>query len=85
MASRASALIFNQNGLHVAIVGSNGRINLKEITIARDLGNEVEVASGITADDRVLINPPDGIATGDKVRIAGSPGVPGEPETAEAK
>ncbi|HUZ32662.1 MAG TPA: efflux RND transporter periplasmic adaptor subunit [Xanthobacteraceae bacterium] len=81
----ASALIFNQNGLHVAIVGSNGRINLKEITIARDLGNEVEVASGITADDRVVINPPDGIATGDKVRIAGAPGVPGEPETAEAK
>jgi RND family efflux transporter MFP subunit len=81
----ASALIFNQTGLHVAIVGSNGRINLKEITIARDLGNEVEVASGITADDRVVINPPDGIATGDKVRIAGAPGVPGEPETAEAK
>ncbi|MDE1971937.1 MAG: efflux RND transporter periplasmic adaptor subunit [Hyphomicrobiales bacterium] len=81
----ASALIFNQNGLHVAVVGSNGRINLKEITIARDLGNEVEVASGITADDRVVINPPDGIATGDKVRIAGAPGVPGQPETAEAK
>ncbi|MBV1698692.1 MAG: efflux RND transporter periplasmic adaptor subunit [Hyphomicrobiales bacterium] len=81
----ASALIFNQNGLHVAVVGSNGRINLKEITIARDLGNEVEVASGITADDRVVINPPDGIATGDKVRIAGAPGIPGQPETAEAK
>jgi hypothetical protein len=32
-----------------------------------------------------VINPPDGIATGDKVRIAGAPGKPGEPETAEAK
>ncbi len=81
----ASALIFNQNGLHVATVGDDRRIHLKEITIARDLGNEVEIASGITADDRVVINPPDGIATGDKVRIAGSPGAPGQPETAEAK
>jgi RND family efflux transporter MFP subunit len=81
----ASALIFNQSGLHVAIVSSDGRIVLREITISRDLGNEVEIASGIAADDRVVVNPPDGIATGDKVRIAGAPGTPGEPETAEAK
>jgi RND family efflux transporter MFP subunit len=81
----ASALIFNQSGLHVAIVGGDGRIVLREVTISRDLGNEVEIASGIGADDRVVINPPDGIANGDKVRIAGAPGAPGEPETAEAK
>jgi RND family efflux transporter MFP subunit len=81
----ASALIFNQSGLHVAIVRGDSRIVLREVTIARDLGNEVELGSGITADDRVVINPPDGIASGEKVRIAGAPGQPGEPETAEAK
>jgi RND family efflux transporter MFP subunit len=81
----ASALIFNQSGLHVATVGGDGRIVLREVTIARDLGNEVELGSGITADDRVVVNPPDGVASGDKVRIAGEPGTPGEGETAEAK
>jgi RND family efflux transporter MFP subunit len=81
----ASALIFNQSGLHVATVGSDGRVVLRQVTISRDLGNEVELGSGIAADDRVVINPPDGIAAGDKVRIAGAPGKPGEPETAEAK
>jgi RND family efflux transporter MFP subunit len=81
----ASALIFNESGLHVATVGGDGRIVLREVTISRDLGNEVEIGSGIAADDRVVINPPDGIASGDKVRIAGAPGTPGEPETAEAK
>ena len=81
----ASALIFNQSGLHVATVGSDGRIILKQVTISRDLGSEVEIGSGISADDRVVANPPDGITTGDKVRIAGAPGTPGEPETAEAK
>ncbi len=81
----ASALIFNQSGLHVATVGSDGRIILKQVTIARDLGNEVEIGSGITADDRVVANPPESIATGDKVRVTGAPGTPGEPETAEAK
>lgn len=81
----ASALIFNESGLHVATVSSDSRIVLREVTISRDLGNEVEIGSGIAADDRVVINPPDGIASGDKVRIAGAPGEPGEPETAEAK
>jgi RND family efflux transporter MFP subunit len=81
----ASALIFNERGLQVATVSSEGRIVLKQVTISRDLGNEVEIGSGIASDDRVVTNPPDGIVTGDKVRVAGEPGTPGEPETAEAK
>ena len=81
----ASALIFNESGLQIATVSGEGRIVLKRVTISRDLGNEVEIGSGIAADDRVVTNPPDGIVTGDKVRIAGAPGTPGEPETAEAK
>ena len=81
----ASALIFNRNGLQVAVVNGDGRVELRDVTIAHDLGNEVEIGSGIKAEDRVVINPPDGIAGGDKVRIAGQPGKPGEPETAEAK
>jgi len=78
----ASALIFNQRGLQVAIVDGSGRIALKQITISRDLGKQVEIASGLAAEDRVVLNPPDGIATGDKVRIAGAPG---ERETVSAK
>lgn len=81
----ASALIFNKNGLHVAIVDHEGKIVLKEVTITRDLGNEVEIGSGIAPDDRVVANPPDGIASGDQVHVAGAPGKPGEPETAEVK
>jgi multidrug efflux pump subunit AcrA (membrane-fusion protein) len=81
----ASALIFDQGGLRIATVGPNNRIVVKQVTISRDLGKEVELAGGLTADDRVVVNPPDGIATGDLVRVAGSPGAPGEPETAEAK
>jgi RND family efflux transporter MFP subunit len=81
----ASALIFNESGLQVAIVSSDSRIVLKQVTISRDLGNEVEIGSGIVADDRVVTNPPDGVATGDKVRIAGAPGAADGRETAAAK
>ena len=69
----ASALIFDQRGMRVATVGPDDRVILKPVTIARDLGREVEIATGLTAEDRVIETPPDGIASGDLVRIAGKP------------
>jgi membrane fusion protein, multidrug efflux system len=68
----ASALIFNQNGLRVATVGADDKVLFKTVTIARDLGKDIELASGISADDRVIIAPPDGIADGDQVRVTGA-------------
>jgi RND family efflux transporter MFP subunit len=70
----ASALIFDQGGLRVATVGPDDRVVLKPVTVARDLGKEVQIATGLTAEDRVIETPPDGIASGDQVRIATKPG-----------
>ena len=55
----ASALIFDQNGLQVATVGAGDRIRMKHIKIARDLGTEVEIDSGIDRHDRIVDNPPE--------------------------
>jgi len=57
----------------------------KTVTIARDLGSEIEIGSGITADDRVIAAPPDGIADGDKVRIAGDRSKQGAPMAERTK
>jgi RND family efflux transporter MFP subunit len=65
----ASALIFNAKGLFVAVVDGNNHALVKPVTIARDLGQIVELASGLTPQDRVIANPPDGISTGDEVRL----------------
>ena len=81
----ASALIVGQDGMHVATLGADDRVVLKTVTIARDLGKVVEVGSGLTADDRVIENPPDGISSGDAVRLAVTPGSKLAPETASAK
>src|SRR6266403_2312980 len=70
----ASALIFNQNGLRVATVGSDDQVVFKTVTIARDLGKDIELASGISPDDRIIVAPPDGVADGDQVRVAGAKG-----------
>lgn len=67
----ASALIFNQDGLRVATVNGEDRIVFKPVVIARDLGKNIELASGLALDDRIVVAPPDGIVDGDKVRVAG--------------
>jgi RND family efflux transporter MFP subunit len=70
----ASALIFNQNGLRVATVGPDDKVLFKTVTIARDLGRSIELASGVTAEDRIITAPPDGLADGDPVHVAGAKG-----------
>ena len=71
-----SALIFNGSGLRVATVGPEDKVLFKTVKIARDLGKEIEIASGLTPDDRIIVAPPDGIADGDQVRVAGAKGKP---------
>jgi RND family efflux transporter MFP subunit len=68
----ASALIFDAKGLSIATVDANNRVVLKPVSIARDLGAVVEISSGLSPDDRVIENPPDGIGAGASVRLAGA-------------
>jgi membrane fusion protein, multidrug efflux system len=68
----ASAVIFDQSGLRVATVGPDDKVKFKNVTIARDLGRNIELGSGLSMEDRVIVAPPDGLADGDQVRVAGS-------------
>jgi RND family efflux transporter MFP subunit len=70
----ASALIFGDNGTAVAIVGANNRVVVKPVTITRDLGVSVEIASGLSKRDRVIDNPPDSLRQGDEVRVTANSG-----------
>jgi RND family efflux transporter MFP subunit len=66
----SSALIFDANGLSIATLSMDGHVVLKPVTIGRDLGTIVELASGLSPNDRVIENPPDGIGDGAMVRLA---------------
>jgi RND family efflux transporter MFP subunit len=68
----ASALIFRHDGMNVAVVGPGDRVVLKRITVAADLGADVEISAGLAPSDAVIDNPPDSIAPGELVRV--SPG-----------
>jgi RND family efflux transporter MFP subunit len=64
----ASAIIFNQNGMQVAVV-KDGKANIQKVEVTRDLGTEIEVDAGVTAGDKVILNPPVTLQNGQKVRI----------------
>jgi len=65
-----SALIFRSEGLQVGTVVDGNKAALKNVVLGHDLGNEVEVVSGLTPDDQVIVNPPDSLVPGEIVRIA---------------
>ena len=62
----ASAIIFNQNGMQVAVVAS-GAVHLHKIVVTTDYGTEVEVSEGVKPGDQVILQPPVNLADGDKV------------------
>ena len=64
-----TALIFGAHGMQVASVGPDNRVALKPVTIGRDLGNKVEIQSGLTLADRLVDNPLESIQNGDQVRL----------------
>jgi len=69
----SSAVIFDKNGLRVATINSEDRVVMKPITIGRDLGSEIEIASGLAPQDRVIESAPDDIVDGDKVNVKEQP------------
>jgi membrane fusion protein, multidrug efflux system len=71
-----TALLFRQEGLQVATVDAHNHVVLKSIQLARERGAVVDVSEGLTPQDRVVDSPPDSIANGDPVRIAGQDGGP---------
>ncbi|HUA83019.1 MAG TPA: efflux RND transporter periplasmic adaptor subunit [Bryobacteraceae bacterium] len=63
------ALIFRAQNMEVAVVREDDKVDLVHITIGRDYGTQVEVTSGITAQDQVIVNPPDSLRGGETVRV----------------
>jgi RND family efflux transporter MFP subunit len=79
----SSAVIFDAKGLSIATVGADNRVVLKPVSIGRDLGSVIELASGLAPEDRVIQNPPDGIANGTEVRLVEAPSGGAKPRTAK--
>jgi RND family efflux transporter MFP subunit len=72
----ASALIFDNKGLRLATIDSHDDVRYKSVSIEQDLGNAVDIGSGLAETDRVIDTPPDGLVEGDHVQVI-EPGAKG--------
>jgi RND family efflux transporter MFP subunit len=63
-----NTLLFRTEGLRVGIV-KNGKVVLATVTPGHDFGDQIEIVSGLKADDQVIVNPPDSIIAGQEVQI----------------
>jgi membrane fusion protein (multidrug efflux system) len=68
----STALIFGVNGMRVAAVDANNKVVLKSVRLGRNLGDSVEIQSGLSLTDRLIDNPQESIEAGATVRIAAS-------------
>jgi RND family efflux transporter MFP subunit len=71
-----NTLIFRSQGLQIAAV-ERDHVELRPITIGHDYGTQVEVVSGLTGHESIVVNPPDSIVAGQQVRVVNPPA--GEP------
>jgi RND family efflux transporter MFP subunit len=76
-----NTVLFRTQGLQVATLDAQQRVHLKTITQGRDFGTEIEVLSGITAADTLVVNPPDSLTDGAQVRVEQPQGAPGGPDS----
>jgi len=65
----ANTLLFRSEGPNVAVVDAESVAHLRPINIVNDLGATLEIAGGLTPEERIVINPPDSIADGEKVSV----------------
>ncbi len=64
----SDALVFNSDGMQVAIVHDD-KLHYKKITIARDFGQTVEISNGLDGGETVGLDVPAGLDDGAKIKV----------------
>jgi RND family efflux transporter MFP subunit len=65
----SNVLLFRPEGPRVAVVGGDGKIKLQAVSLGHDLGNRIEILSGLTPAEKLVLNPADSLADGDAVVV----------------
>jgi RND family efflux transporter MFP subunit len=68
-----TTLVFGRHGMEVAKVDQASKVTLVPVTIGRNLGDDVEIASGLAPSDELIDNPQETTVTGETVQVGGRP------------
>jgi RND family efflux transporter MFP subunit len=67
-----NAMLFRAEGARVAVVGADGKVQLRPVSIGRDYGATLEILGGLSLQEQVIINPSDSLEEGQQVRVVTS-------------
>jgi multidrug efflux system membrane fusion protein len=76
-----NAMLFRAEGPRVAVVGPDGKVQMRPINIGRDYGTTLEILGGVSSTEQIVINPPDSLEDGQPVNVAQPP--PNQPQPAQ--
>jgi RND family efflux transporter MFP subunit len=68
-----NTMLFRAEGPRLAVVGSDGKVQLRPINIGRDYGTALEILGGVSISDQIVVNPPDSLENGQRVNVAQAP------------
>jgi multidrug efflux system membrane fusion protein len=69
-----NALLFRAEGPRAAIVAPDGKVQLKPVVIGRDFGTSVEILSGVSLTDQIVLSPSDSLEDGQQVQVTSGGG-----------
>jgi hypothetical protein len=61
--------MFRGDGISVATVSPSGEVKIQKIKLGRNFGNRIEVISGLDGSELLILNPPDALSDGERVKI----------------
>lgn len=76
----ATVLIFRAQGPQIAVLGADNKVELRNIHIALDLGEHLQIDQGLKPGDRIIDHPSDSLMQGDRVQVAQSAAAPAKKE-----
>jgi len=63
----SSTLVVRSDGPQVAVVGPDGVVHFQHIVLGRDMGDQLEVLSGVEEGQQLAVNPSDDVREGARV------------------
>ncbi len=79
----SEALMFNGQGLRVAVVGDGGVVHMHDVSVYRDFGTKIELRGGLEGGETVILSPPVTLEDGGKVNLPKEQPKPEGQKTAE--
>lgn len=69
----SNVILYRPEGTKLALLENGGHVKLQLVSIGHDLGDKLEILSGLQTSDTIVLNPPDSLADGDTVYVMQPP------------